>query len=244
MSYRLGSLFSGIGGLDHGLELTGCFRTVFQVEIAPFPRKVLAKHWPNVPRFEDVRAVNASVLPECDVLAGGFPCQDISSAHTNGSRRGLAGERSGLWSEYARLIEELSPRLVIVENSPNWRAWVPQVRRDLWNLGYASLPVLLSARDFGAHHHRPRVFVVADADRQSEPLRALDAEVARLRALPVSRGYWRDTPPGIFRVADGLPGAMDRNRGIGNAVSPIVAQGLGNLIAKAGLLDARLGVAA
>ena len=111
------SLFAGIGGFDLGLERTGGFETVAFCEIEPFAVRVLNKNWPGVPVYGDVRELTADQLRAdgiaVDVICGGFPCQDISVA---GSGAGLAGERSGLWSHYARLIGELRPRYVIVEN--------------------------------------------------------------------------------------------------------------------------------
>ncbi len=114
---RVLDLFSGIGGFSLGLERTGGFKTVAFCEIESFPRKVLAKHWPEVPIYEDVRQLTVERLAtdgiSVDVICGGFPCQDISVA---GKGAGLAGERSGLWSEFARLIGEIRPRYAIVEN--------------------------------------------------------------------------------------------------------------------------------
>ncbi|AFZ67597.1 DNA cytosine methyltransferase [Deinococcus peraridilitoris] len=235
MTLTVGSLFAGIGGLESGLELTGGFKTIWQVEIDPFARAVLEKHWPDTPRFTDVRDITATLVSRPDVICGGFPCQDISSANTASDRLGLAGEKSGLWSEYARIVHDLRPRWVIVENSPRWRDWVPDVRRDLWGIGYASLPIRVRAADVGALHQRPRVFVLAHTDRDGKPLRAIHAEASRLQALPVAHGYWRHTPPGTFRVADGLPEGMDRarNRTLGNAVSPEVARWVGQRILNA-----------
>ena len=110
-------LFSGIGGFSLGLERTGGFETVAFCEIEEYPRRVLAKRWPDVPCYEDVRTLTAERLAAdgiaVDVICGGFPCQDISTA---GKGAGLAGERSGLWSEIARLVGELRPSYVIVEN--------------------------------------------------------------------------------------------------------------------------------
>src|SRR6185312_32662 len=106
----VGSLFAGIGGFDLGFERAG-FEIKWQVEIDPFCRAVLAKHWPDVRRYEDVRTVGAE-LERVDVVCGGFPCQDISFA---GDGAGLDGERSGLWREFSRLIGELRPRYVVVE---------------------------------------------------------------------------------------------------------------------------------
>jgi hypothetical protein len=106
-------LFSGIGGFSLGLERTGGMRTVAFCEIDPYCRAVLRKHWPAVPCFEDVRDLHAFDVGPVDVICGGFPCQDISTA---GRGAGLAGERSGLWSEYRRLIEECRPAWVVIEN--------------------------------------------------------------------------------------------------------------------------------
>ncbi len=109
MTYRLLDLFSGIGGFSLGLERSGGFKTVAFCEVEPFCVKVLNKHWPEVPVYGDIRELNADRLAAdgiaVDAICGGFPCQDISMA---GKGAGIEGERSGLWSEYARLIGELS----------------------------------------------------------------------------------------------------------------------------------------
>jgi DNA (cytosine-5)-methyltransferase 1 len=224
------SLFSGIGGLDLGLERAGA-TIAGQVEIDPWCRKVLAKHWPEVPRHDDVRTCAAWWgNRRADVVCGGFPCQDISDAHTNGVRSALAGAKSGLWRYFAAIVGELRPRWVIAENVAAWRRWVPDVRADLTTLGYASVPVEVSAGSRGAPHERPRVFVVANADSQGESLRAIHAQVAGLCPVPGSRGDWRNPFAGPVRVDDGLPCRMDRLRGLGNAVVPQVAEHLGRLI--------------
>ena len=115
--FRLLDLFSGIGGFSLGLERSGAFETVAFCEIEPFCRRVLAKHWPKVPCFDDVRKLTATRLAAdgiaVDAICGGFPCQDISFA---GNGAGLEGDRSGLFYEYDLLVGELRPRLVIVEN--------------------------------------------------------------------------------------------------------------------------------
>src|SRR4051812_11985953 len=108
-------LFSGIGGFSLGLERAG-FKTVAFCEIDPFCRRILEKHWPHVPCYDDVKTLTADRLAADgiapDVICGGFPCQDLSLAQ-GASRAGLDGERSGLWSEYARIIREVRPRYVI-----------------------------------------------------------------------------------------------------------------------------------
>jgi len=114
-------LFSGIGGFSLGLERTGGFETVAFCEIEPFPRRVLAKHWPEVPCYEDVRELTgarlaADGIARIDVLTGGFPCQDISSS---GKQGGISAGRSGLWSEIVRLLGEIRPDFAIIENVTN-----------------------------------------------------------------------------------------------------------------------------
>src|SRR5687767_562507 len=107
-----GSLFAGIGGFDLGFERAG-MRCEWQVEIDPYCRRVLAKHWPDVRRWDDVRTFPPDGDWGVDVICGGFPCQDISAA---GKQAGIEGERSGLWGEYERIIRVLRPRIVVVEN--------------------------------------------------------------------------------------------------------------------------------
>ena len=154
-----GSLFSGIGGIDLGLERAG-MTCKWQVEIDPWCRKVLAKHWPNVRRYEDVSAVGGDTLEPVELIAGGFPCQDVSVA---GQRAGIQdGNRSGLWSEFHRIIRELRPRYVFVENVPGLLTnGMGRVLGDLADIGYDAEWEVLSAADVGAPHLRKRVFIVA-----------------------------------------------------------------------------------
>lgn len=158
----IGSLFAGIGGLELGLERATGGRVVWQVEQEPFCREILAKHWPDADRsVTDVREAGPT-LPWVDVICGGFPCQDLSVA---GKGAGLEGARSGLWREFARIVSEIRPRAVVIENTGHaWRRWVPFVRADLWAVGYASVPFRVRAVDVGAPHQRSRVFVVAHAN--------------------------------------------------------------------------------
>jgi len=166
---RFVSLFAGIGGLDLGLERAG-WECVAQVEIEPFARRVLAKHWPAVPRFTDVREIGGSDLPACDAIVGGFPCQDISVA---GRGDGLSGERSGLWFEFLRLVQEVRPRWVLAENVPALRTrGIDTVLGGLEQEGYACWPVVVGARHVGAPHRRDRVFIVARLDHPSSEGRA------------------------------------------------------------------------
>ena len=159
----IGSLFSGVGGLDlgleHGLAATGIHtRTLWQVEQNDYARAVLARHWPHSTRYTDVRTITASSVPPVDLLCGGFPCQDISVA---GNGAGLAGERSGLFFEMARIIRELRPRIVVLENvSAITTRGLDTVLGELAALGYDARWGGLRASEVGAPHRRERWFCV------------------------------------------------------------------------------------
>lgn len=161
-----GSLFSGIGGMDLGLERAG-MECKWQVEIDPFCQKVLEKHWPNVKRYGDIKQIDGSELERVDLIAGGFPCQDISIA---GSGAGIDGPRSGLWSEYFRLISFLRPSGVLVENVPAilFRG-IERVLGDLAGIGYDAQWEIISASFFGADHQRNRCFIFAYPNSSRKP---------------------------------------------------------------------------
>lgn len=189
----IGSLFAGIGGLDLALEhaIPGS-RVAWQVEIEDYPRAVLARHWPDADRsVTDVRCahttyavpsgaiVTAGALQRVDVLCGGFPCQDLSLA---GRGAGLDGARSGLWWEYWRLVRELRPRVVVVENVAALVVrGLDAVLGSLAALGYDAEWQVLSAKAVGAPHRRERLWVVAHAggDWQPQPGRGLADQPGR-----------------------------------------------------------------
>lgn len=155
----IGSLFSGVGGLELGLERAGLGPVAWQVEREPYCRAVLAKHWPGAARFDDVCTVGAHNLPPVDVVCGGFPCQDISRA---GGKVGIRGERSGLWSEYVRILRQLRPRYVVVENVADLLArGMGVVLGDLAESGYDAEWDCLPAAAVGAPHRRDRLFILA-----------------------------------------------------------------------------------
>lgn len=167
------SLFSGIGGLDLAAEWAG-FRTVAQVEKDPFCRGVLARHWPDVPKFEDVKDVTADALRGAGIaqpptiLSGGFPCQPFSCA---GKRRGRTDDRY-LWPEMLRLVRELRPAWIVGENVAGLVSLaLDDVLTDLERAGYSCRAFLLPAAGVGAPHMRDRAFIVAhsgiDASRQA-----------------------------------------------------------------------------
>jgi DNA (cytosine-5)-methyltransferase 1 len=165
---RVLDLFSGIGGFSLGLERAG-METVAFCEFDKHARKVLNKHWPNVPVYEDVRELtNERLKPDgitgIDVITGGFPCQDISVA---GKQAGIGeGTRSGLWSECARLVREIRPNYAIFENvtallSGEQGRWFQRVLFDLSQIGYDAEWHCIPASELGAHHHRDRVWIIA-----------------------------------------------------------------------------------
>jgi len=153
-------LFSGIGGFSLGLERTGGFETVAFCEIDKKARLVLKKHWPNAPIFEDVTALTADQIHDkIDIIVGGFPCQDISVA---GKGVGLAGARSGLWYEYHRLIKEIRPSWVVIENVSALRSrGLDAVLWSLAEIGYDAEWHCIPASAVGAPHRRDRIWIVA-----------------------------------------------------------------------------------
>jgi DNA (cytosine-5)-methyltransferase 1 len=230
----IGSLFSGIGGLELGLERAGHGPVRWQVEINPFCRRVLAKHWPDAERFGDVRAVGVQNLAPVRVICGGFPCQDVSQARSARPIPGLAGEQSSLWAEFARIVHELRPRAVVVENVASGKQrWLPQVRRDLHLLGYGSSAVEVAAEDVGGTHARRRIFVVGHPYANSKPVGPIDVEVAELS--PDARTMWNGwlSEPRSLRMDDGVPGGVDRVRALGNAVVPQCAEVVGRMLSAA-----------
>ena len=162
---RIGSLFAGIGGFDLGFERAG-FAVSWQVEKDAYCQQVLAKHWPHVPRFSDVRDCGRHNLEPVDVITGGFPCQDLSAA---GKMAGLDGEQSGLWREMLRIVGEVRPRYVVMENVTMLLVrGLDRILGSLAELGYGAEWHLVQACDVGAPHRRGRIWIVADADSQGQ----------------------------------------------------------------------------
>lgn len=156
----IGSLFAGIGGLEAGLSAATGLEVAWQVEIDPWCRKILAKHWPQAIRWGDVKKCGEN-LQRVEVICAGFPCQDISLA---GKGAGLVGERSGLWYEVARIVGLLRPRFVVLENVSAILApgrGCGDVLGTLAALGYDAIWTCVRASDLGAPHARDRWFCVA-----------------------------------------------------------------------------------
>lgn len=260
----VGSLFSGIGGIELGLERTGGFRTIWHCEIEPYPSAILAERWPGIPNLGDITKVDWSKVEKPDVLCGGFPCQDISNA---GKRAGIGGKKSGLWKEYLRAIRELRPRYVLIENvAALVNRGLDVVLADLASLRYDAEWEIISAADVGAPHKRERIFVVGYLDRKrgafhpdsenSESQEVADCEKPRLQAErkqgvlreaqgqePASVCGWWEVEPNVGRVVDGVPRGLDsyiwreRIKALGNAVVPQCAERVGRAILRRGALN-------
>ena len=240
---RVLDLFAGIGGFTLGLERAG-FETAAFCEIDPYAQKVLAKHWPGVPIYDDVRTITAERLASdgigVDVITGGFPCQDISTA---GKQAGIQdGTRSGLWSECARLLGELRPQYAIFENVTNLLngergAWFKRVLWDISKVGYDAEWHCIPASELGANHHRDRVWIVAypisqRQQGQGEHVKPMLAEaIKNWQAINAESGcisgIWA-TEPNVGRVADGFPDRSHRLKCLGNAVVPQIPELIGH----------------
>lgn len=217
MMYSHLSLFSGIGGLDLAAEWAG-FQTVGQCEWADYPTKILEKHWPEVPRWRDIRTLtkesfhDRTGLRTVDIISGGFPCQPFSQA---GKRRGKDDDRY-LWPEMLRVISELRPSWVVGENVTGIvHLALDTVLADLENIGYACQSFIIPACAVDAPHRRNRVAIVAYTDNGRRTLRR-DGEFSNIENAGGSRGHQRGgeteyvvrgrgrTKPGVCGMADGL----------------------------------------
>lgn len=163
VEYTIASFFSGIGGFDIGFEKAG-FRVTVQCELEPFCNSILAKHWPKLPRLGDIREVRNADIPASTVWVGGFPCQDLSLARM-GKRSGLRGSKSGLFYEFARLVGEGKPRVVVLENvagllSSHKGRDLGTVLWTLAELGYAVGWRTFNSKDFGVPQSRQRVYII------------------------------------------------------------------------------------
>jgi len=233
-----GSLFAGIGGFDLGFERAGMV-CKWQVEIDDYANRVLAKHWPGVHRERDIRECGSCNLERVNVVCGGFPCQDISVGNTSG--KGLDGERSGLFFEAVRVINELRPDFVVLENVPAiFGRGIDRVLRAVAEIGFDAEWFTVPASAFGLPHKRERFFLVCYASgkgwqgsfaNQCPPKR-------KTATFSVNRNTTIDSwsslvrNGGTRRSGDGLSVGMERNRlrGLGNAVVPQVAEWIGRRI--------------
>jgi len=248
--FTFGSLFSGIGGLDLGLERAG-WRCCWQVESDPYRRSILARHWPEVPRYDDVREVDFGKLGAVDLIAGGFPCQPVSSA---GKRQAQNDER-WLWPDFARAIRTLRPCFVLVENVPGLlERGFGDVLADLADCGYDAEWQMLPAVALGAPHLRSRVWVVAyPGEGRRRPKSDVEAGDALVFSEGIAHAVYEEcrgachwgTPPSVVRMVDGYSGGVGRYvAALGDAVVPQVGEFVGRLVLRAaslGLIKSRGG---
>lgn len=220
------SLFSGIGGIDLAAEWAG-FRTVAFVEQNKFCQKVLAKHWPEVPIYDDIKTFDAKPFRGVDLVTGGFPCQDISAA---GKQAGLTGERSGLWYDMLLFITLARPAWVVVENVANlYSIGIDTVLNGLEAVGYSARPIGLEAAHVGAPFKGLRVFIVAcsaSEERQkiSSTINEMEGGRPQFYIMEDVLKWWEASPcyPPISGMANGISQRLDRSRiaALGNAVVP------------------------
>lgn len=235
---RVLDLFSGIGGFSLGLERTGGFETVAFCEIDKAAQAVLKKHWPNVPIFENVSKLSAKDIDgPIDVICGGFPCQDISTA---GKGAGLAGERSGLWFQFHRLIKEIRPKYALIENVSALRSrGLDEVLRSLAEIGYDAEWHCIPASAVGAPHRRDRAWILAYpcGTGSQGPILNGDAfpvtnfpKQSFLGDLEFHAGVQWGEPSSYLRVGNGLPCEPHRLKQLGNAVVPQIPELIGKAI--------------
>lgn len=231
------SLFSGIGGIDLAAEWAG-FETVGQVEWAEYPRKVLEKHWPDVPRWKDIKEFTGDEfykttgMRTVDLISGGFPCQPFSVA---GKRKGKDDDRF-LWPEMLRVIAEHGPVWVFAENVPNiLNLGIEICLSNLESIGYQGGVFVVPAIGVGAEFMGDRVFIVATSDCQrwnsldkelqgkstKEHLQVPYKRIAGSGYISVDMdGFFTNTSCGTERNDDGLSEGVDRLTCLGNAVMP------------------------
>lgn len=196
------SLFSGIGGFDLGFDRAGMV-CAGQVEYDAAARSVLARHWPDVPRMNDVREVQGDEFGAVDLICGGFPCQDVSVA---GRREGLAGERSGLWYEFHRLIEATLPPWIVIENVPgllssNGGKDIQIIIDSLTRMGYTVDIDIKDAQEFGVAQRRRRVFLTCvRLDDLLQKKTNLSRQVSADLLAQTLLGIWGAIPPASSRV--------------------------------------------
>lgn len=250
-------LFSGIGGFALGLERAGIQTAAF-CEIDHRCREHLSATWPNTKVYDDVRTLSSASLNSdgvgpIDVICGGFPCQDISEANTGGA--GLDGARSGLWFEYARLIGELRPQFVVVENTAALLGrGLGRVLGSLASLGYDAEWQGIPASALGAPHERDRIWIVAyPAETQRRPvlgqrhlarqnriLAERSQDAGRVAQLSQASWHhpWREVADCLRRVDDGVSAGFHGYNGFANAVVPAIPEMIGVAIVEAATLPA------
>jgi len=251
MNINILDLFSGIGAFSLGLERSSPeFKTVAFCEIDDFASKVLNKHWPDIPIYNDIRKLTFEQLKQnginkIDVICGGFPCPAFSRS---GKRGGF--EQDDLFFEFLRLINEIKPKYIIVENVEGIREWSEEIRREIKAIGYEYEDAILDARDFGIPQARKRYFGIGIRNgilsstqhlwgvwgKESKNLYGIQPyiENAERWGPPTigSKEEWRTIFTNCNRsgIVDGIPDRMDRLRCLGNSIVPQIPEYIGTIL--------------
>lgn len=237
MKYTLGSLFSGIGGLEMGLESTGRFETEWQSEVDPYCVGVLARNFPKAIQLGDIEGIDENAIKNVDVVCGGFPCQDISTA---GKGAGLDGSRSSLFFRAMEIVRRIEPSCVVIENVRNLlNKGFERVLGAFSDIGYNAEWQCISAKDQGYCHKRERVFIVAySAGIRLQGPWALGepvdpAESDHREASGLVDAFQRKALPYVCTEHDGVDANESAAimKALGNAVVPDVARVVGNRVA-------------
>ena len=224
-------LFAGIGGFSLGLERAG-MKTVAFCEFDKNAQKVLRKHWPKVPIHSDIKDLHGEEYKgTVDVITGGFPCQDLSSA---GKKAGFEGERSSLYTEMLRVVSTVRPKYVIFENvsalkSGDKGRWFAKFLYDVAQIGYDAEWHCISASSVGAPHQRDRIWVVAYPHEAQLERGGLSKRISEKHAQ-FSNTCWGKDKPGVVRTSDGIPNRAHRLNQLGNAVVPLIPFIIGTAI--------------
>lgn len=218
-------LFAGIRAFSLASDWIGGFETVEAVEINRYCNEKMLKHYPNTPIYEDIRTYTPTI--SADVIVGGSPCQDLSSA---GKQAGLEGERSSLWFEMLRVINEAQPRFVIWENVRNAiaKGAVHEVMRGLYNSSYGFDAEIISASEIGAPHQRERVFVVAYSNSiiktaRCEVFQSWSEQIGSHLEIARSFERWKGSQLPDYGVSHGISDRLAGLSAYGNAIVPQVA---------------------
>lgn len=239
--YKIGSLFSGIGGFELGLERALPARTIWQVEKDKFCQSILKKHWPKAKIYDDVRNITKENVELVDILCGGFPCQNISRCS---DMKGVQGEKSGLWWEMWRIIGELRPKIIVLENvSTIIQVGGREVLGSLAQIGYDAEWGIVPASSVGANHRRKRWFAVCYASNTNTRPKKREIQARRKKFkncfVGTTPNHWKTstTQSPFCNVDDGIPQRVARLKALGNAIVPQCSQWIGEQIWKSGILQ-------
>ncbi len=225
-----GSLFSGIGGFEKGANMAGGIKNIWACEIDLYRRKILQKHNTNLKIYDDIRTLDNA--PRVDIITGGFPCQDIS---ISGKGLGLRGERSGLWYEMYRVLRNLRPRYIIIENSPvlTFRG-LETILSQLSTIGYDAEWKVISNLQFGFPHKRERLYIIAYSNkvRTEGVLEGYRTFRSIFKQLPSKSHIGFDVSKRFFNISNaewlgtdyGIPNRAHRIGAIGDTVNPFVTK--------------------